>query len=477
MSGPSGGAADPLPPAFGVVLDPNTQVLDGGRTLLGGAPLRLLRLSPAGAAAVERWRGGGLPTDVTERALARRLCGAGVAHPRPPAGAGPDPGQVTVVVPVRDRAGELRACLASLQGMRTLVVDDGSRDPHAVVAVAAAAGATVLRREVSGGPGAARNTGLAAAGTELVAFVDSDCVAPPGWLTPLLPHFADPRVAAVAPRIVAADPDRDSRLARYEAARASLDRGGREGYVRAGGRVPYVPAAALLVRRVAVGTGFAPLHVGEDVDLVWRLAEDGWLVRYEPAATVAHRHRTRPVAFLRRRADYGTSAAPLALRHPGRLPAVSVNPWSAAAWTLAIGAHPVAATGVTVSSTVRLAQRLRGRTGTPYTVATRLAGRGTLGAGRLLASATTRAWLPVVAVAATRSRTARRALAVSAVLPALAEWRERRPALDPVTWTALVLADDAAYCAGVWAGCLRHRTLQPLLPSWRAGRVAEITGR
>ncbi|HEU4704062.1 MAG TPA: hypothetical protein VFS37_16385, partial [Conexibacter sp.] len=40
--------------------------------------------------------------------------------------------------------------------------------------------------------------------------------------------------------------------------------------------------------------------------------------------------------------------------------------------------------------------------------------------------------------------------------------REPRPSL-PVA-LALGAADDAAYAAGLWRGCLRERTLAPLLP-------------
>ena len=49
-------------------------------------------------------------------------------------------------------------------------------------------------------------TGLAVVTTDLVAFLDADCLPRPGWLTPLLEQFGDPAVAVVAPRITSIEP-------------------------------------------------------------------------------------------------------------------------------------------------------------------------------------------------------------------------------------------------------------------------------
>ena len=261
------------PAGLGLRPDPGSRLLAGGTVLVGGSPVRVLRLTPSGARHVAGWWSGTpVPDHARARALARRLLDTGIAHPAlsPAAMARAwGPGDVTVVIPVRDRQAELARCLAGLAQMpRVIVVDDGSGDPAAVARVASGAGAGVLRRAVNGGPAAARNTGLAAADTPLVAFLDSDCVPGPGWLDALLPHFADPAVGAVAPRIVPDEPGR-TWLARYEGASSTLDMGARASIVRPGSRVPYVPGAALVVRRAAAGTGFTEtMRIGEDVDFV-----------------------------------------------------------------------------------------------------------------------------------------------------------------------------------------------------------------
>ena len=137
-----------------------------------------------------------------------------------------------------------------------------------------------MRRGVNGGPGPARNTALGMVGTEFVAFLDSDCVPPPDWINALAGHFADPLVAAVAPRVVNAGPGPGG---------SPLDLGPRPARVAPLTRVAYVPTAALVARRAAIGDGFdEALRYGEDVNLVWRLIEAGWRVRFEPAVRVAH---------------------------------------------------------------------------------------------------------------------------------------------------------------------------------------------
>jgi glycosyltransferase involved in cell wall biosynthesis len=119
---------------------------------------------------------------------------------------------VTVVVPARNAAATLAATLASLLGQeggapRVLVVDDASEDGTA--AVARAAGAHRVLSGPGRGPGAARNVGIAAADTPLIAFCDADDRWPPGRLASDLPRFAeDPELEVLLGRThyLAADP-------------------------------------------------------------------------------------------------------------------------------------------------------------------------------------------------------------------------------------------------------------------------------
>ena len=475
------GAGGPLPDAFGIELDPAVRRLDGGTVVAGGSPLRLLRLTDGGRRLIDRLVAGEpVPPTAGAQGLVRRLLDAGIAHPRP--GVSPfTVDDVTVVVPVKDDAAALGATLDAIgRAGHVVVVDDGS---HAALraGVDVPDDVELVRNERSLGPGGAREVGWRRATSPLVAFVDTGCTPEPGWLEPLLAHLADPRVAAVAPRIVTRTAaGAPAWLIAYETARSSLDLGARPGPVRPRSWVPYVPTAVLLVRRDALESlgGFdAALRYGEDVDLVWRLGEAGWTVRYEPAVVASHPMRSTFGAWLRQRYDYGSSAAPLARRHGRALAPLVVSAWSAAAWALAALGFRKSAIALAAGTTAALTPKLRGLQH-PAREAVRLGGLGHLYAGRAVADAVTRPWWPFALGAALVSRRARGAVALAVVVPPLVSWYQDRPELGPAPWVALNLVDDVAYGAGVWVGVLRERSTAALVPdlsSW-PGRRAALEG-
>jgi glycosyltransferase involved in cell wall biosynthesis len=93
-----------------------------------------------------------------------------------------------VVIPCRDEAPALPPLLAKLpDGMRAIVVDNGSRD--ATADVARSLGATVVT-EPRAGYGAAVHAGLEAATAEYVAVLDGDGSMDPADLVPLLEEVA-----------------------------------------------------------------------------------------------------------------------------------------------------------------------------------------------------------------------------------------------------------------------------------------------
>jgi mycofactocin system glycosyltransferase len=463
----------PLPEGFGLVLDRSVRSFRDGTVLVGGHPGRLISLSPEGVHGLAALLADDSPS-IAARQLGARLVDAGMAHPRRAAPCPAGFPSVTVVVPAHDRSDALDRCLRSVGSrLPVVVVDDASEDPGAIAEVCRRHGARVIRRAANGGAGAARNEALEAVDTELVAFVDSDCTVTEQWIERLVWLFDDPGMAAVAPRV---RPERGAgalarrALARYSDARSALDMGPDEGEVGPDRLVRYVPTAALVVRRSALASGFDPtLRVGEDVDLVWRMVEAGWHVRYDPSVIVSHREPSSWRTLAARRFRYGTSAAALSQRHPGYLAPVELRPWPAAATVAGLCGRPRVAGALVVAAAAVLFGKV-GRRGIPAWLTLRwsaqAAGWTAVGVGR---AATTLAG-PAVAVSMVRGRARRRAVAAALVLaPPLVEWWRRRPGIDPVRWAAASIADDVAYGAGVWSGCLRMRSFGPLVPALRLG--------
>lgn len=101
----------------------------------------------------------------------------------------------------------LPSCLASVAGQcdEIVVVDNGSTGGE-VGASARRAGARVVTLATNAGFPAGVNAGVAAATGEIVALLNDDAMAQPGWLESATAALADPDVAVVAPKLVFALP-------------------------------------------------------------------------------------------------------------------------------------------------------------------------------------------------------------------------------------------------------------------------------
>jgi mycofactocin system glycosyltransferase len=459
-------------------VDANVRRVSNGTALIGGSPFRVVRLSSAGAELLNRWLAGE-PGPISQEAeqLRTQLIRGGMVHPVAP-GVEPLP-TVTFVVPVFEDIVGLEELLRSLRrdhpNEQIIVVDDASPNSIAIAAVSERYAAELLRHDQNRGPAAARNTGwrsVTACGDvtrrpSVIVFVDADVESRAGAVQRILGHFDDPGVAVVAPRVRARAGR--SPLAAYESHNSPLDMGGDAAIVYPGTRISYVPSAMLAVRTEVLeqAGGFdEAMRYGEDVDMVWRIIHDGHLVRYEPGAVVEHRNRLSLAAFARQRFSYGSSAASLASRHgdkvsPLQLPVATVTTTLA----LLFGGRGLRSVGAlaAVAGVIPLARKLTGKVDAPNEEALRLTAMTHKYAVNGLAVAATRSWGPLLLF----SRRTRSALAAALIVPALVDWICARPALDPITHTAMRAIDHGSYCAGVWSGVLGSRSVAALLPSIR----------
>jgi len=229
---------------------------------------------------------------------------------------------VTVIIPAKDRAEELKGCLESVftqeypaEMIEVIVVDDGSQDETA--SVAGSFPCKVFSLEKSRGQSFCRNLAANEGKGEILAFLDSDCIAARTWLIDLVPLFQWARVGAVGGRVDGYF--EESGLDRYENAFSSLFMGKHMIYGANDESRAYVPTCNLLTRKVVyreIGGVRESMHVGEDVDFCWRMRARGHALLYVPYGPVRHKHRNRLGAMLKRRFEYGTSEGALYRLHP-----------------------------------------------------------------------------------------------------------------------------------------------------------------
>jgi glycosyltransferase involved in cell wall biosynthesis len=234
----------------------------------------------------------------------------------------------SVVVCTRNRRESLAACLASL-GQQTLeeleivVVDNGSRDGTETYLAdwRRQGGNRVTVTEPVAGLSRARNRGLAAAGGDIVLFLDDDAVAPVAWAAGHVAAYADERVIAAGGPIFLRFPHGRPAWAVPELEHwwSALNHGDV--------RVPFPPphgpyGTNMSVRRVAalevggfdtdLGRVGDSLLSSEEADLFERVWAAGGSIRYEPGTIVIHqvtRERLRVRWLLRRGWAQGRSNA------------------------------------------------------------------------------------------------------------------------------------------------------------------------
>lgn len=469
-----------LPSGFTARIGSDVWRHDGGRILVGGAPTRVVRLSASAAAMVKD--NAIVVADHASEALAMRLLDAGIAHPLtdelPPVGLD----ELTVIIPSLGRSEKVRRLLRSLPGVRVVVVDDGTPEPdaEALAAIAEEAGVRLVRLPENRGSSAARNAGLAVARTPFVAFIDSDVVVPEGALDMLLRHFVDPGLALIGPRVKGLPAARANAISRYENARSSLDLWQHPALVRPRSSVAWMSSTCLIARTVAIPEGFdESLRVGEDVDLIWRLARTPWRVRYAPEIEVLHEHRTTLVSWMKRKSFYGTGGAPLADRHPRSIPPAILRPWSAVMLIGVAIARPwslILALGAIAYALCNIHSRLSPTTRS-WSLALRLTGSGVLSALAQGSALLLRHWWPLTGLIVACSRRARRLAAFAGIADAAVEYIRLRPRMNPVSFLIARRLDDLAYGWGVWAGALRRRSARVLHVELFPDDDAQINGR
>ncbi|GEN33548.1 MULTISPECIES: mycofactocin biosynthesis glycosyltransferase MftF [Aneurinibacillus] len=223
---------------------------------------------------------------------------------------------VSIVIPVRNRPADIRRCIESVlcchyprDRFEIIVIDDFSTDNETKEAIKEY-DVRLIEMEQNVGQSCCRNIGVREAKGEVIAFTDSDCVVSHNWLRLLTQPFVDENIAIVGGGVDSYSSKKA--LDRYEEVRSPLHMGERGGEIGPGKLIPYIPTCNVFIRRSAflqVGGFKEEMRVGEDVDLIWRVLQQGNKGWYIPEGRILHRHRNRMSEFIVRRAQYAASEA------------------------------------------------------------------------------------------------------------------------------------------------------------------------
>jgi len=224
--------------------------------------------------------------------------------------------RVSVVVCTYNGSRTIRDCLDGASRLaypdyEVIVVDDGSSDATAVIA--RQYDCRLIQTE-NRGLASARNSGLAAATGDIIAYLDDDAYPDPDWLTYLAATFLRTGYAGVGGPNIA--PPGDGPIAEC-VARAP---GGPVHVLVTDREAEHIPGCNMAFRKScldAIG-GFDPQFrtAGDDVDVCWRLQERGWTLGFHPAAMVWHHRRNSVRAYWRQQIGYGRAEAMLERKWP-----------------------------------------------------------------------------------------------------------------------------------------------------------------
>jgi peptidoglycan-N-acetylglucosamine deacetylase len=207
--------------------------------------------------------------------------------------------------------------------LHVVVIDDGSKDRTLDVARRAfaaeeAAGKVVILTKANGGKAEALNYGLEHIGdAEIFVGIDADTIIAPDAIARMVPHFLNPKVAAVAGNAKVGN--RVNLWTRWQALEYITSQNFERRALNTMGAVSVVPGAigAWRVDAVREAGGYHVDTVAEDADLTMALLRNGYRVQYEDMALAFTEAPTSANALMRQRFRWSFGILQAIFKHRG----------------------------------------------------------------------------------------------------------------------------------------------------------------
>ncbi len=221
----------------------------------------------------------------------------------------------------------LTTCLESLSKLNypdyeVILVDDGSKDNTYRAAVDAypadiASGRLTVLTKPNGGKADALNFGLNRTNEEIYIGIDADGVIAHDAITNLVPHFANPKIGAVAGNAKVGN--RVNLWTRWQALEYITSQNFERRALDVLGAVSVVPGAigAWRVSAVREAGGYHIDTVAEDADLTMALLRRGYRVEYEDMALAYTEAPTNANALMRQRFRWSFGILQAVYKHRG----------------------------------------------------------------------------------------------------------------------------------------------------------------
>src|ERR1041385_5062606 len=220
----------------------------------------------------------------------------------------------SVIVPTYNRISSLKRTLASVlrqtyPAAEIIVVNDGSTDEtDSWLSQLASEQKIKYVKQENNGPAAARNTGLAKASAEYIAFTDDDCVVPDDWLKRLSEAF-EQSVADIIGGVAKNCIERNI----YSELSQEMTNHFINTMARNNSRSSFLTSNNIAYRSAAIaGAGGFDERFrragGEERAVNWKIIVQGGKSSLRPDIVIEHYHRLGLRSFLRQHRDYGRGA-------------------------------------------------------------------------------------------------------------------------------------------------------------------------